>query len=212
MPLRLRVFVLVRRPLAFVPFGLVFLEGFAHDPPIVGDLGRIVSDSDFVVKELAANVADQSHQFASFVEESAVTVKVTDSFGQRAKHCFEVARPTLVVRLFLLHRDGRMLSAECDLRDVLGCERCYDGTQVAQGKRRPKLYRNLPWTPISSAFPLVPARCTSSATDTAVPRSFWYTDSAHAVSSGVTSAPSWRWPTVRPSPSTSSATASPLGR
>src|SRR5215475_13618930 len=165
MLLRLRVFVLVRRPLAFVPFGLVFLDGFPHDPPIIGDLGRIVSDSDFVVKELAANVADQSHQFAGFVEESAVTVQVTDSFGQRAKHCLEVARPTLVVRLFLLHRDGRMLRMCCAT-----CSAAKDAMMVPRLRKESadQNYWNLPWTLISSGFPLVPARCTSSATDTAV--------------------------------------------
>jgi hypothetical protein len=69
---------------------------------VFGDLWGVVRDADFVVKELAAHVTDESHEFAGVLEQSALAVELADAFGQRTQKRLEISCPPLVVRLFLL--------------------------------------------------------------------------------------------------------------
>jgi hypothetical protein len=73
-----------------------------NDAPVLGYLGRVVGDSDFVVKEFAADVADESHELAGLVEKFSLAVQLTYSIRQGSQKSLEIARPTVVVGLLLL--------------------------------------------------------------------------------------------------------------
>lgn len=107
--------------------------GFADDSPTVGDFRRVVRNADFVVKELAANVADQTHQLTGLVEELTLRVEIANALGQGSQQGLEIPSPSLIVRLFLLHGLLNEFSHWYKLTVVTANERCYDGTQVAQG-------------------------------------------------------------------------------
>src|SRR5689334_7203998 len=101
--LPLRAFVLVfRRPFGFVPLRLLELLGLTNNTPASGDLRRVVRNADFVVKELAPDVADALQELARLVQELTPSVELMDSHGQIPQKLLEFARPAVVVRLFLV--------------------------------------------------------------------------------------------------------------
>ena len=103
--------------------------GVPYDPPAFGDLGSVVGDAHFVVKELAANIADQPEQLTSLIEKSPLRVQLADAIRQRAQKGFEVPCSAVVVGLFLIgHRDALKRNGMDPALVVPGSERCYPGT------------------------------------------------------------------------------------
>src|SRR5262249_18340878 len=102
-------FVLVRRrwwggwgPLACLPCALIRLLCLAHDSPVLGDLRCVVRDANLIVKELAANVANEPHELARVLEQPALAAELADAISHSAQERLEISRPPFVVRLFLL--------------------------------------------------------------------------------------------------------------
>ena len=66
---------------------------------MIGDLRSVVSDTDFVVKQLAPDVADELHELAGLTEQGASAVEFLDPPRERSKQLLEVPRPAVVARL-----------------------------------------------------------------------------------------------------------------
>src|SRR5947199_210831 len=57
-----------------------------HDAPALGDVGRVVGEADLVVKQLAANVADEFLQLEPPLQQLTRAVECLDTLGEGSQH------------------------------------------------------------------------------------------------------------------------------
>ena len=81
-----------------LPRRIIRFLGVGDYAPAVGDFGRVVRDSDFVVEQLALDVADQPHQLARLCEQFPALGKFPDPIGEGDEQRLELALPLLTPR------------------------------------------------------------------------------------------------------------------
>src|SRR5687767_201785 len=106
----LLVLFLFRFPVGLFPCAFRVFLGVGDDASVLRDLGGVVCNADFVVKQLAADVARKLHQFTGLLEQATLPVELLNALGKRSQQCFEVASATFVVRLFRLRHGGEAAS------------------------------------------------------------------------------------------------------
>jgi hypothetical protein len=72
---------------------------FSYNPTVIGNFGRVVGSSNFIVEELTTHVADEAHELTRLLQQITARVHLDNPRCQVSQQRFEVSRPVLAVRL-----------------------------------------------------------------------------------------------------------------